>query len=211
VARSQARATGKWTGQALGVSLHDLKSHPPERFEYVVDLQSWTMPPAKPAPAGLSLRTPEIKDMRALAELMLEAYRGTIDYEGETIAEAVDEVQRYLAPSALNQALLKHSALLTDGTMLVSACLVMHWSRRSCPSIGYVISHPLWKRRDLARCVVAESLCRLANDGHREVRAIITKGNVASEGLFLSLGFTGLTAEATPTLIQTCKTNPPVL
>jgi RimJ/RimL family protein N-acetyltransferase len=183
----------------------------PERFEYVLDLQRWTKPTDKTTLAGLSLRTPEISDLRALAELMLEAYRGTIDYEGETIAEAVDELQRYLAPSAKHHALLKHSALLTDGTMLVSACLVMHWSRRNCPSIGYVISHPLWKRRGLARHVVAESLCRLANDGHREVRTIITKGNAASEGLFLSLGFTRLTAEATPTVIQTCKTNPSVL
>jgi L-amino acid N-acyltransferase YncA len=169
------------------------------------------MPPAKAAPAGLSLRTPEAGDLRALAELMHEAYRGTIDYEGETLTEAVDEVQRYLAPGVKNQALLEHSALLTDGTILVSACLAMHWSRRNCPSIAYVISHPQWKRRGLARRVVAEALSRPTNDGHLEVRTIITEGNAASEGLFLSLGFARLSAEVTPTVIQTCKTNPSVL
>jgi hypothetical protein len=211
LAGNRARASGKWTGQALGVSLHDLKSHPPERFEYALDLQSWEMPADNAAPAGLSLRTPEIGDLHPLAELMLEAYRGTIDYEGETITDAVDEVQRYLAAGAGNQALLEYSAVVSDGTMLVCACLVMHWGRRNCPMIGYIISHPLWKRHGLARRVVAESLCRLANDGHPEVRTIITKGNVASEGLFLSLGFAKVSAESTPTVIQTCKTNPPVL
>jgi hypothetical protein len=145
-----------------------------ERFEYVLDLKAWNKPPGKTVPAGLSLRTPEMRDLPALAELMLEAYRGTIDYESETITEAVDEVQRYLAPNAINRALLEESALLTQGRMLVCACLVMYWSSRNCPFIGYVISHPLWKRRGLALRAVAESLCRLANDGHREVRPIIT-------------------------------------
>jgi len=81
------------------------------------------------------------------------------------------------------------SVVLTNGTILVSACLVMQWNRRVCPLIGYVISHPLWKRRGLGRRVVTESLCRLANDGHHEVRSVISKGNVASETLFLRLGF----------------------
>lgn len=165
-----------------------------ERFEYVLNLQGWKNPVDKTLPAGLALRTPEIADQRALAELMLEAYRNTIDYEGETITEAVQEVQRYLAPSATNRALLEYSVLLTNGTTLVSACLVMHWNSRNCPIVGYVISHPLWQRRGLAIRVVAESLCRLVIDGQLEVRTIITKGNIPSEGLFLRLGFTQVSA-----------------
>jgi len=161
-----------------------------ERFEYVLGLQGWIHPPLdKDLPAGLSLRTAKAGDLRALAELMLDAYRDTIDYEGETITEAVAEVRRYLEPEADNRALLEYSALLTYETRLVSACLVMESSRRHCPLIGYVMSHPEWKRRGLAMRVVAESLSRLAQDGHREVRALITKGNLASEGLFLRLGF----------------------
>jgi hypothetical protein len=169
-----------------------LRSPMRERFEYVLNLQGWNKPVDKATLAGLSLRTPKINDQRALAELMLEAYRNTIDYEGETITEAVDEVQRYLAPSAINRALLEHSVLLTNGATLVSASLVMYWSSRNSPFIGYVISHPFWKRRGLAMRVVAESLCRLVGDGHREVRTVITKGNVPSEGLFLRLGFTNV-------------------
>lgn len=161
-----------------------------ERFEYVLDLQAWKNPADKPLPAGLSMRTPQTSDLHALAELMLEAYRDTIDYEGETITGAVDEVQRYLAPGVSNRALLEYSVLLADGTALVSASLVMHSSLRNCPLIGYVLSHPLWKQRGLALRLVAESLSRLANDGHREVRALITSGNTASERLFLRLGFT---------------------
>lgn len=120
---------------------------------------------------------------------MLEAYRGTIDYEGETITEAVDEVRRYLDSRALDQARFEPSVLLTSGTTLVSACLVAYCSRRSCPFISYVITHPSWKRRGFATRLVAESLSRFAKDGHDEVRTVITKGNIPSESLFLRLGF----------------------
>jgi RimJ/RimL family protein N-acetyltransferase len=164
-----------------------------ERFEYVLDLQAWMHPLDNAPPAGLFLRPPEISDQRALAALMLEAYRDTIDYEGETMTEAVAEVQRYLAPRA-NRPLLEPSVVLTDGTMLVSACLITHWSERNCALIGYVISHPAWQRRGLALRVVVESLRRLANEGHRQVRAIITKGNVPSEELLHRLGFAKVSA-----------------
>ena len=166
-----------------------------ERFEYVLKLKGWNKPADKTMSAGLSLRTPENGDRCALAELMLESYRNTIDYEDETIIEAVDEVERYFAASPNNRALLEYSMLLTDGIALVSACLVMYWNRRNCPFIGYVISHPLWKRQGLAIRVVGESLGRLAAHGHHEVRTIITKGNLPSEGLFLRLGFAKVGAE----------------
>jgi hypothetical protein len=90
-----------------------------ERFEYVLNLQAWNNPTGKTVPAGLSLSTPQIGDHPALAELMLEAYRDTIDDEGETLTEAVDEVRRYLAPNATNRALLEPSVLLTNSTTIV--------------------------------------------------------------------------------------------
>ena len=160
-----------------------------ERFEYVLDLPRRNKFTDAAVPEGLSLRTPGAGDLSALAELMLEAYRDTIDYAGETIVEATDEIRRYLGGDAVNRPLLEPSVVLTDGTTLASACLVACWTSRDCPLVSYVITHPLWKRRGLAKRLVAESLSRLATDGHSEVRAMITKGNLPSERLFVSLGF----------------------
>ncbi len=47
-----------------------------------------------PYPAISGLRPPLEADMQPLASLMYRAYRGTIDYEGESEAEALVEVQK---------------------------------------------------------------------------------------------------------------------
>ena len=150
------------------------------------------MPEVGAIAAGFVLRTVEPADLLPLAELMLEAFRDTIDYEGERLAEAIEEVQRYLSPTSEDPALLGHSVLVCTGARLCCACLVMKWHRRQCPSIGYVMCHPAWKRRSLASLALAESLRRLRKAGFSQVRAVITEGNVASERLFSSAGFARL-------------------
>jgi hypothetical protein len=48
-------------------------------------------------------------DLLKLAELMLDAYRNTIDYEGEGIAEALAEVEDYFSRAAKYPAISQHS------------------------------------------------------------------------------------------------------
>jgi aspartate oxidase len=46
---------------------------------------------------AIELRRPTAADLDVLADLMLDAYLDTIDYEGETIVEAREEVAQWLA------------------------------------------------------------------------------------------------------------------
>ncbi len=170
----------------------------PQRHEYVLQLGGWKSPRFDRLQPGMRMRPVEPADLHALAELMLEAYRGTIDYEGETDVESIQEVERFLSPEARDRPLLSQSTLLFSGTTAVSACLVKHWQHRQCPLIGYVISLPSWKRRGLAARVLAESLSRLAEADHREVRAVITEGNVASERLASRMGFKARPSRPSP-------------
>lgn len=55
------------------------------RHEYFVELDA--MPPAPLLPAAVTVRIPSTEDADALAELMLDAYRSTIDYDDETHSE----------------------------------------------------------------------------------------------------------------------------
>ena len=52
-------------------------------------------------PSWAPVRRLTIADRDALAQLLLDAYVGTIDYEGETLAEAGEEVGAWLAGSPL--------------------------------------------------------------------------------------------------------------
>ena len=60
----------------------------PEKLRYEIDISS----PVPPVEAGddLQIRTVAQGDLAGLARLMLDAYVGTIDYEGETLEQAVE-------------------------------------------------------------------------------------------------------------------------
>jgi len=160
-----------------------------DRTEYVLDLATLAVRPDPSAAPVVQTRSARQEDLNALAELMIEAYRGTIDYSGESLAEAVQEVQAFLTGQRGGKALLEASQLsLVDG-QLVAACLVAEWDLRSQPLIAYVMTAAHWKKQGLARRVLLATLSALKNAGHHHVRAIITNGNIASEKLFMAIGF----------------------
>lgn len=71
----------------------------PARHIYVRTLQQLpSLGTAVPSDA-LRLSQPRPTDADALAELMLDAYHGTIDYDGETLADARAELAGYLSSS----------------------------------------------------------------------------------------------------------------
>ena len=164
-----------------------------QRFEYRLSLPA----SSKPAPPGSFpglLRHPTSQDEAALAALMLDAYRGTIDYDGETLEDALAEVRRYFADPDL-PALLDCSWVYETGDALACACLVSLWRARQAPLIAYIMTAAAWKGHALAGSLLAGSLDCLAPNGYAQVRAVITSGNLPSERLFTRLGFVRLAAE----------------
>ena len=72
----------------------------PVRHEYRLDLAVANPRADLHAPVGMFVRAVSPGDLLKLAELMLDAYRNTIDYEGEGIAEALAEVADYFSRAA---------------------------------------------------------------------------------------------------------------
>lgn len=159
------------------------------RHEYRLALVGRCAPEATAPPQGLTLRTVASGDLSQLADLMLDAYRDTIDYAGETPAEAAAEVERYFSADSEHAPLIRQSVLLAAGNTLQCACLVKHWPLRQCPLIAYVVCRPGSKRGGLASFALARTLVLLQRAGHGEVRAVITEGNEPSERLFARAGF----------------------
>ena len=114
---------------------------------------------------------------------MLDAYEGTIDYEGETLDDAIGEVRGFLESES---ALLDRSYVVEDEGKVVSGVLVS--MVEGVPFIGYVMTVPSHKNQGLARLVVGVALNHLAADGHESAALYITEGNAASEALFRSVG-----------------------
>ncbi len=133
----------------------------PTRHEYRLLLDDGHGRTSDAASLASQCRGLRASDDGALAALMLEAYRGTIDYGQETKVEAREEVRSYLSGSAGMESLLEQSVALFEGSVLACACLVKHWPRRGCPLVGYIIAHPQFKQRGLATRALGESLNRL--------------------------------------------------
>lgn len=141
------------------------------------------------APVGMFVRAVSPDDALNLAELMLDAYRNTIDYEGEGIAEAIAEVEGYFSRAAKNPAISQHSLVLGFRDSIACACLLEFWERRSVPFVGYVMCRSTNKHQGLATFALHQTIGRLKSAGYSELRTIITEGNLPSEALFARAGF----------------------
>jgi len=149
------------------------------RHQYRFDLVRWGLSTVL---AGVVTRAPEPTDREGLAHLMLDAYLGTIDYDGESIEDARMEIEEYLS----SEPMLDCSRVIEMDGVLVAASLLAIWEES--PLVAYVMTASSSKRHGLARAVLLTSLDCLSRTSHREVFAFITEGNTASERLFEGLG-----------------------
>lgn len=150
------------------------------RHRYLIDLDGWIISGTDPVRG--EIRSPSLDDADGLAQLMLDAYVGTIDYDGENLGDARIEIEEYFEAEPI----LDCSRVVEIGGELAAATLVSFWE--GAPLIAYVMTSSLRKGQGLARLVLVSALDCLARTSDRQVNAFITEGNTASERLFASLG-----------------------
>ena len=144
----------------------------------------YRLSPLRVASTSVPLTTihPDEQHRDRLAALMLDAYRDTIDDEGESLDDALNAVDHYLA-----SIVRPHSHVVLDGDDIAAFAFVvvvngLHY-------IDPVVVASARKRLGVGAAVVRRCISSLADAGVSEVGATITDGNVASERLFIGLGF----------------------
>lgn len=144
----------------------------------------YRMSPLQLAPTRTSLaaRHPVDADRDALASLLLDGYRNTIDDEGEDLEDAYTAIDHYLARIERSHSYVVHER---DDVIAFSFVVVVNGTHYVDP----VVVAPQRKRHGLGRASVQLCLGSLAAAGISDVGATITDGNVASERLFTGLGF----------------------
>ena len=157
------------------------------RFEYIAELKNFSHATTPDSFAKGIWCNPTIADQKILAELMLDSYRDTIDYDGETIEDAMHEVESYF--SSQDSTWLKSSWLAFIENDLACASLVGFWKDRNSPIIAYVMTASQHKGKRLATIGVSRSIESLTEKNYTKVYAVITEGNVPSERVFTRLGF----------------------
>ncbi len=125
-------------------------------------------------------------DIPALARLLLDAYRGTIDDEGETLDDALRVMESTFAGAS--GALLEVCSFLIEEWGEPLACtLVTCW--RGQPLLAFVMTHPLLKNHGVGRFLLQKSINALLVQGHRELSLFVTEGNLPAQHLYERLGF----------------------
>ena len=158
----------------------------PERTRRLIaDLVA--IPTEAPLPPTLTAHHPAPEDQPAFARLMFDAYAGTVDDEGETLADAEAEMARIFA-GAYGPFDPECSFLARDAGEVVSASLITQFEGR--PLIAYTFTTPRRQRKGLARALLTRSIAALRDRGDTTLVLFVTASNDPAEHLYESLGFT---------------------
>lgn len=138
------------------------------------------------APGETSSRPILDEDLPALAGAMAEAYRGTVDDEGEDQPAALAELQS-TAAGAYGPA-LRHAWLLHEvGDEPVAAVICTRW--QGLPFVAYAFTHPAQQRRGLSTGLIMSAVGALRDAGESRLSLIVTRRSPARP-FYQRLGFT---------------------
>jgi ribosomal protein S18 acetylase RimI-like enzyme len=133
-------------------------------------------------------RSVRTEDMEALAVLLYAAYRGTIDDEGESFADALVEIEKTFR-GEYGRFLPECSFVIADGEFLASACLVSLFEPHDAPLVVFLMTRPEAKRRGLARSLLQQTMNALLNAGYSRLTLVVSEGNAEAQRLYASIGF----------------------
>jgi GNAT superfamily N-acetyltransferase len=150
------------------------------RYAMQLDLRSQLAQPAHAA------RYPVVTEREPLARLMLAAYRGAADDEGETIKEALQEVDNVLV-SEDRPFIPEASFVIEIDSALASASLISLF--RGAPLVTHIMTHPNYKRHGLGASALLSSANALREQGWSSLSLYVTHNNEPALALYRKLGF----------------------
>jgi ribosomal protein S18 acetylase RimI-like enzyme len=139
-------------------------------------------------PASFRARTVRSEDKDSLAILLLAAYRGSADDEGESFADARSEIEKTWNGD-YGRFLPGCSFVVEEGEFLASACLVSYFEPHGAPLVVFLMTRPEAKRRGLARRLLQHAMNALLREGYGRLTLVVTLGNEPAQRLYDSLGF----------------------
>ena len=140
---------------------------------------------------GWSAQTVTPEEAQDLAVLLYAAYRGTIDDDGETFADAQAEIAKTFS-GAYGQFLPEASFLIREGEFIRSACLISWYEPTQSPFVVFMMTRPEYKGRGMGRFMLQTTINHLLDAGYTSLSLIVTDGNTPAQRLYHSLGFVPL-------------------
>lgn len=127
-------------------------------------------------------------DYQALGKLMLEAYKGTVDYDGESLEDSIGEIKGTLEG--------KYGTLIGPASYIievndVSAAAVIFTinEKEKLPLLTFAMTHPNFKNQGMSKHLIRKGLNSLLNLDYRECFLVVTDGNQPAQSMYEKMGF----------------------
>jgi ribosomal protein S18 acetylase RimI-like enzyme len=133
-----------------------------------------------------SYRQINSNDVQALGALMDRAYQGTIDHEGETLDQCVEEINAAVT-GKYGPFIQEASFIVTSDNKIICASLVTLYKEK--PLLAFSMTDPDFQRKGLATFLIEKSINALARTGYPEIYLVVTNGNLSAQNLYFRLGF----------------------
>lgn len=134
------------------------------------------------------VRTLRKDDEQLLGTLLYAAYKGTVDDEGESLNDALQEAQRTLR-GEYGPVMWNVSFLLVSGDTAVGASVVTMWGDDDTPFLAFSAVHPKRQREGIATHLLRLSLAGLRKIGYQRLRLMVTAANTPAVRFYEKMGF----------------------
>ncbi len=131
-------------------------------------------------------RTVTAADNDPLASLMLAAYKETVDYDGETLEDALFQIRGVFQGKFGSFQELSSFAIEEEGRFL-SAIIITIWQGR--PLVAFSMTRPECKNMGMATYLLKSSINALLTFGHKELILTVTDGNEPAQHIYEKVGF----------------------
>jgi len=130
-----------------------------------------------------------LAEAETLGHLMYRAYRGTIDYEGETLEQSIQEMQEVLA-GKYGKVNLPASLVVMDNARAVSAVIFVDFPKEKMPLLAFTMTDPEFQGKGYSQSLIKLSLNKLLEQDFEECCLVVTDGNEPAQSIYKKLGFT---------------------
>ena len=133
-------------------------------------------------------------DAQALARLMLDSYRGSVDDGGETLDDARRDVGRLLAGDFGTVdwgacTVVERQGTLASATILTRDRVAPPPLETGEAFLAFSMTAPAFKRRGLARSGLSHVIATLQSRGEPRLHLVVTRTNIPAVRLYRSIGF----------------------
>ena len=127
-------------------------------------------------------------DFQSLGNLMLEAYRGTVDYDGESLEDSIKEIKGTLE-GKYGALIASASYVIEENCICASAVIFTIDEKEKMPLLTFAMTHPAFKNRGMSKYLIRKSLNSLLDLGYRECFLVVTDGNHPAQSMYEKMGF----------------------